>query len=192
VQRQPDGTFALAEYGKLVLQLSSSFEFVAKYRDYFATHDLMQLPVQFVNRIGELSRATLLRDTIGVLNRGQHAYMEAEQFGWGIAEGTIPESMNQIMESQLQKGIKLQFMLPESRLSTQTAEKAMSNSFPNLETRTLVDLPGIVIVTEKEAGICLRQKDGRIDYAGFFGKDPLFVNWAKDLFLHYWNKGKRV
>jgi predicted transcriptional regulator len=32
VQRQPDGTFALAEYGKLVLQLASSLEFVVKYR----------------------------------------------------------------------------------------------------------------------------------------------------------------
>jgi predicted transcriptional regulator len=30
-----------------------------------------------------------------------------------------------------------------------------------------------------------------MDFAGFFGTDPKFLNWVKDLFLHYWNKGKR-
>ena len=44
VQRQPDGTFAIAEYGKMVLQLSSSLEFANKHKDYFSTHDVMRLP----------------------------------------------------------------------------------------------------------------------------------------------------
>ena len=35
VKRQSDGTFALAEYGKMVLQLSSSLEFVSKHKNTF-------------------------------------------------------------------------------------------------------------------------------------------------------------
>ncbi len=42
VQRQPDGTFALAEYGKLVLQISTSLDFISKHKEYFSTHDLMR------------------------------------------------------------------------------------------------------------------------------------------------------
>jgi hypothetical protein len=34
--------------------------------------------------------------------------------------------------------------------------------------------------------------DGRVDYAGFIGKDEIFLNWVKDLFLYYWGKGKRA
>ncbi len=56
VQRQPDGTFALAEYGKLVLQISTSLDFISRHKEYLSTHDLMRLPSQFVNRLGEASR----------------------------------------------------------------------------------------------------------------------------------------
>jgi predicted transcriptional regulator len=59
----------------------------------------------------------------------------------------------------------------------------------NVETRGLSDLPGIIALTERMAGICFRQIGGRIDYTGFFGDDPTFHYWVKDLFLHYWDKG---
>ncbi len=189
VHRQPDGTFTLAEYGKLVLQLSSSLEFVSKYRDYFSTHDIMRLPLQFVNRLGELSQANLVVDTVEILNKTEHAFIEAEEYGWGIAEGTIPERMGPIMDERVRKGLKLRFLLPENRLPTS------ANPLPpvkNLEMKGLSDLPAIVVVTEKEGAICFRQVGGRMDYAGFFGKHPTFLNWLKDLFQYYWDIGKRI
>lgn len=189
VQKQPDGTFAIAEYGKLVLQLSSSLEFVSKYKDYFSTHDIMQFPLQLVNRLGELSQANLGTDTVENLNKGQRAFMEAEQYGWGMAEGTIPENMSQIIDERIQKGLKLKMLIPENRLSVTISP---TPTVKNVEIRGLSDLPAIVVLTEKEAGICFRQLDGRVDYAGFFGKDPTFLNWVKDLFLYYWDKGKRA
>jgi len=48
VQRQPDGTFAIAEFGKLVLQLSSSTDFAARHKDYFSSHNVTSLPIQLV------------------------------------------------------------------------------------------------------------------------------------------------
>jgi len=45
---------------------------------------------------------------------------------------------------------------------------------------------------KKEAAICFRLVEGRMDYAGFCGKDSIFLNWVKDLFLYYWDKGKRA
>ena len=56
--------------------------------------------------------------------------------------------------------------------------------------RTLDEIPGIILCTEKEAGVCLPSTDGRMDYAGFYSKDQMFINWAKDLFLHFWDNGK--
>lgn len=188
VARQPDGTFAIAEYGKLVIQLSSSLEFVSKHRDYFSTHDLMRLPPQFVNRLGELSQANLVMDTVESLNNGERTFIEAEQYGWGIAEGTIPEHVMPIMDERIKKGIKFKFLIPENRLPANFQSEAPKN----VEGRGLPDLPAIVVLSEKEAGICFRQIGGRIDYAGFFGKDPTFHNWVKDLFLYYWDRGKRA
>jgi predicted transcriptional regulator len=188
VQRQPDGTFTITEYGKLVVQLSSSLEFVSKNRDYFSTHDIMRLPVQFVNRLGELSHAHLSTGMIENLNKGEQAFKEAEQYGRGIAEGTVPEHMIPIMNERIQKGVQFKFLIPENRFSANVSPTATPK---NLEGRSLSDLPAIVVLTEKLAGVCFLQVGGRVDYAGFFGKDPVFLNWVKDLFLHYWEKGKR-
>ncbi len=189
VQRQPDGTFALAEYGKLVFQLSSSLEFASKHREYFSTHDITRLPIQFVNRLSELWQANLIMDTVETLNEAQRAFTEAEEYGWGIAEGTIPEQMGPIMDERILKGVKLRFLIPETRLSTTT------NPIPpakNVEIRSLSDLPAIVALTEKEGAVCFRQLGGRMDYAGFLGKHPTFLNWVKDLFQYYWDRGKRT
>ena len=187
VQRQPDGTFALAEYGKLVLQLSFSLEFASKYKAYFSTHDLTRLPAQFLNRLGELSEANLVLDTVKNLNSAERAFIEAEEYVWGIAEGTVPEHMAPIVNERLQKGVKMRFLIPENRLSAN-----LGPSVKNVEARSLPDVPAIVVLSEKVAGVCFRQLGGRVDYAGFFGVDPTFHNWVKDLFLCYWDKGKRA
>ncbi len=189
VQRQPNGTFALAEYGKLVLQLSSSIEFASKHKEYFSTHDITRLPTQFVNRLGELGQANLIMDTVETLNKAQRAFIEAEEYGWGIAEGTIPEQMGPIMDEVIRNGVKLRFLIPETRLPTSSS---LPPSVKNVEMRGLLDLPAIVVLTKKEGAVCFRQVGGRVDYAGFFGKDPAFLNWVKDLFLYYWDEGKRA
>ena len=189
VQRQPNGAFALAEFGKLVLPLSSSIEFASKHKEYFSTHDMTRLPIQFVNRLGELWNANLIMDTVETLNKAQRAFIEAEEYGWGIAEGTIPERMGQIMDEVIRKGVKLRFLIPETRLPTSASPPP---PVKNLEMRGLTELPAIVVLTEKEGAVCFRQVGGRVDYAGFFGKDPAFLNWVKDLFLYYWDEGKRA
>lgn len=189
VQKQPEGTFAITQYGKLVLHLSSSFEFISKHKEYFSEHDIMRLPPQFVNRLSELSQADLVLDTIEVLNKGERALMEAEQYGWGIAEGTIPEHMGPIMDARIQKGLKLKFLIPENSLPANVSPPAMAR---NLEVRCLSDLPVLVVLTEKEGSVCFRQVGGKMDYAGFSGKDPAFLTWVKDLFLYYWDKGKKA
>ena len=53
IQRKPDGSYAITEYGKTMMQLSRPFEFVFMHKDYFSTHDLWQIPLQFISRIGE-------------------------------------------------------------------------------------------------------------------------------------------
>ena len=188
VQRQPEGTFALAEYGKIVLQISTSLDFLSKHKEYFSTHDLMRLPSQFVSRLGELAGAKLEVDTVESLNKGSKWFTDANQYAWGIGEGTIPEHMIPIMNQQVQRGIQIKMLIPRELLPAVN----QPGTPKNVETRGLSDLPGIIALTEEMAGICFRQIGGRIDYAGFFGSDPAFHNWVKDLFMYYWEQGKKA
>lgn len=187
VKRQPDGTFAISEYGKLVMQASSCLDFISKYREYFSTHDVMRLPSQFVNRLSELSNSELCTDTIANLNKAEQAFVDAKEFGYGIAEGTIPEHMAPKMEAQMKRGVNFKFLVPLSRL----AEHATPIPAPkNVHAKGLGELPAVIVLTEKFGGICFLQVGGKVDYAGFFGDDPALLNWLKDLFMFYWESAQ--
>jgi len=188
VQKQPDGTFTLSEYGKLVLQISASLDFISKHKEYFSTHDLMRLPSQFVSRLGELSGAEFGVDTIENINRGTQAYMEAQKYAWGIGEGTIPAFMTSVMNQRVQQGVEMKMLIYENRLPKGPSTPAMPK---NLELRGLPDVPVLIVLTEKYAVVCFRQLGGKMDYSGFLGADLAFHNWVKDLFLYYWEKSKR-
>jgi predicted transcriptional regulator len=179
VEKQPEGTYSITEYGRLVLQLSSSLEFVSKHKQYFTKHDISSLPSQFLNRIGELSQANLMMGMVESTMKSSTLIGEAEKFMWAVSPEPVPQAFDAISK-QIPKGAEYKVLSPQPPAK-----------LPNLENRTLTNPPAIMVVTEKEAAICFRFKGGRVDYAGFFGEDPAFLNWVKDLFLFYWDKGRR-
>ena len=180
IQRQPEGSYTITGYGRLVLQLSASLEFASKHKRFLLTHDIWRLPYQFVNRIAELSQPNLMTDTMEGISKVEQVLREAQQYVRGFGEGRFTEAMNTIANEHVRKGVEYRILspLPPAKLQ-------------NLENRTLSDLPAVFALTEKEAVICFRLIGGRADYAGLFGKDPIFLGWVKDLFLYYWDKGKR-
>ena len=179
VERQPDGSYAISEYGKLVLHLSSPLEFIFKHKEYFSAHDIWRLPPQLLSRLGELSQAELKMGMVESTTKSSTLIGEAEKFMWAVSAEPLPISLEETAK-QIPSGLEYRVLspLPPAKL-------------PNLENRTLLDPPVMMAVTEKEAVVCFRFKGGRMDYAGFFGKNSSFLNWTKDLFLHCWEKGKR-
>jgi predicted transcriptional regulator len=179
VQKQPEGTYAITEYGRVVLQLSASLDFVFRHKEYFVKHDFSWLPPQFLNRIGELSQANLMMGMVESTMKSSTLIGEAKRFMWAVSPEPVPQAFDTIAE-QIPKGAEYRILSPQPPVK-----------LPNLENRTLTEPPAVMVVTEKEAGLCFRFKEGRVDYAGFFGKDPMFLSYVKDLFLHFWGKGKR-
>jgi len=180
VEKQPEGKYAITAYGRLVLQLSSSLEFVFKHKQYFLTHDVDQIPQQLISRIGELSQTKLIMGMIESTTKSSKMIGEAKQFMWGISPEPLPAPLDEVSK-QIPKGAEYRILSPQP-----------PTKLPNLENRMLSEVPVIMAITEKEATVSFRFIGGRVDYAGFSGKDPLFLNWVKDLFLYYWDKGKRT
>ena len=71
IQKQPDGTYTITEYGKLILQFSASYEFAFKFKQCLLTRNIWRIPEQFINRLGELSQATLSTDAIEMVNNAE-------------------------------------------------------------------------------------------------------------------------
>ena len=177
VQRQPEGSYTITSYGRLVLLLTSSLGVVSKHREYFLGHDFWRLPIQFIDRIGEVSGADLILDTMGSISRVEQIIGGAEEYLWGIGEGRFTENMGKITSELSVGGVECRVLSP-----------LPSAKIQNLENRTLSDVPVVMVLTEKEALVSLRFADGRMDYAGFLGSDPVFLSWVRDLFLFYWNR----
>ncbi len=185
IQRQPDGSYAMTEYGRLVLQLSSSVEFVSEHREYFLTHDVRCLPRQFLDRLGVLAAATLTLETTETLNGLGRAVADAKEFMWAAGMES-PLNIGPPLGDKIAEGVTFRFILPERLLPPQASERNAA-----VEWRVLDSIPVNLVVTEKEGGITFPLPGGKADYVGFGGKNPAFHGWLKDLFGYYWEKGKR-
>lgn len=189
VERQPEGSYTIAPFGNLVLRLSASFEFVFRHREYLSTHDLSQIPHSFVSRMGELSLAHLSMETIRNLNQVESVLAQAEHFLWAMVEGPANERFSATVLEQGRRGVDFRFLVPEHYLRQVSIPPDLPRA---IEARGLIVLPATITVSEKETFVGLNHLDGRADFAGFIGKDQDSINWAKDLFLHYWDKGRRA
>ena len=187
IKKQPDGAYTITEYGKLLLQFSRSFEFAFKFKQCLLTRNVWRIPEQFINRLGELSQATLSTDAIEMVNKSEQLILGAEKYLWIIGERPLSFLSAKVIE-QAQKGIKFRLLFDESCSKFYENIPEIKDVF---EKRVIPATPAILIISEKFAGINMLSIDGRGDNVVFYGKDPALLKWANDLFLHYWDQGKR-
>jgi predicted transcriptional regulator len=188
IQKQNDGNYDITQYGIFVLRHSSTLEFIFKYRAFFSSHDFKRLPSQFLDRIGELSKAEFSSGTMASINVVQRIIREADQYMWaGTAEQ--PLSIRPILVESIPRGVKYKFLFPKRFIPAAPIFPGMEHA---VEWRAFEDIPVNLVISEKEAGASFYMPDGKTDYAGFFGKDPTFMNWVKEVFQYYWAKGTRV
>jgi predicted transcriptional regulator len=186
VHKSPEGAFGVTEYGLLVLRFSSFFEFIHKNREYLSTHNIRNIPDQFLDRIGELSYADFNPNSMSNINAAERITREAEKYMWG---GGVEQPLNirAAVKENIPKGIKYRFLFPERFIPRETALPIQV-----AEWRSSEELPANFCMNEREAGISFSYIDGRVDYTSFIGTDPLFIGWVRDLFLYYWDRGSRL
>ena len=186
IQKQVDGTYALTNYGKLVLHFFPPLEFLLKHKQYFISHDVWRLPPQFISRLGELSQGTLCTEMAEAVDRIENMMRSSEDHVWVITDQVMSVHSG-VMIERLSKGVNFKSLIHE-RLVDSPQVRLFGE---NVDRKILSSIPGLFSITEKEALVALLSLDGKLDHVGFFGSDPSFMNWANDLFLYYWNQAKR-
>ena len=178
IEKRPDGTYEITQYGNLVLQLSSSLEFAFKYREYFLAHDIWRLPHPFIRRLAEVTSAELTTSMMESVAKFNKIITEAREYMWGISPEPLPKSFEETAKD-FPEGVEIRFLSPQppARLH-------------RLENRRINDIPAIIVLNEKEAGVSLFFLGGRMDHAALFSDDPVFLNWAQELFLDSWEKSR--
>jgi len=186
IQKKPEGTYAITQNGKLLLELSRSFEFVLRFRRSLLSRDFERIPYQFINRLGELSQAKLSMDTNEMINDAEQLILGAEKYLWVIGQRPL-SSLNQKADEVSQKGVQVKLLFDEN-------SRKFYDNIPekrNFEKRVVPTIPAIMLINEKLAGINILSTDKRGDSMVLYGSDPKLLKWADDLFLYFWEQGKR-
>jgi len=188
IAKHPDNQYRITNYGKLLLELIPSLLVALKHKQYFMNHDLWKLPYPFIRRLGELENANIETGLAGTVNRLEEIIKASEQYVLCITNQTAAVH-SYAMAERLKAGVKFRSVVCEQVLPTPQSQML---SGKNVDRRILNDIPAIAVTTEKEAFVCLFMLDGTADYVAFFGSDPAFLGWSRDLFEYCWKIGKHV
>lgn len=188
VSKDSDGYYNLTPFGKLVLFLSPSFEFVLKHSKYFLEHDVWSLPSEFILRIGELNNGILKSNISEVVEETANIIKNAEEHVWTMTNQVLAPHGNAVKE-KLSSGIMFRSLHPKDMLAV---EMDYSEFGDCVQRRYLQETPVIMVITEKRAIICFPFIGGNPDIAAFISEDPTFKKWTTDLYQHYWEQAKTI
>lgn len=187
VWKKATGSYGLTPLGKLGMSLRSGFVFVSSNAEYFADHDVSSLPYEFIERIGELSEGEPSPNMISTMNYIDKMAQETQDHIWTISD-QVQDSSAKIAIERMRRGeITLRLVLPEGYVSRYAPVAGVED---RIERRYLPKISIGLGVTDKEAFVAFPSTKGALDYTGFTGRDPRFVKWARDLYLHEWDKAK--
>ena len=64
IKKDSEGFFGLTAFGKIIVDLLPSIRFLTQNREYFLSHDISSLPLEFIERLGELQEGQYV-DKVG-------------------------------------------------------------------------------------------------------------------------------
>ncbi len=199
-----DGLNNLTHYGELILKQIEGLKFTTQHKDYFASHTVAHIPIEFVARIGELADSTYVDDISDIFYRIDNVIREAKEWVCTITNQYLMSTYS-LLRDALERKVKVANIeaqdwvvspkMKQGFYSNEARWVAMRQTFTEarttglLEERMLESLDIFLYMSESEiAGVAFPLPDEKFDYLGFSGKSERAHKWCKDLFQHYWKK----
>jgi len=107
--KDAEGMFTITSFGGLTLRLLHGLKFISKHEDYFTTHNLGNLPNEYVCRMGELMDSTYLDDVMVMVHNTENILKEAEEYVLNINMPFIASVFPFIKEAY-ERGVKGRFI----------------------------------------------------------------------------------
>ncbi len=170
------------------LTLLSGLYFASKHTEYLVDYDISEVPLEFVERIGELQGGLYAPEALRNIEEGEQRIREAQEFVWILSDQVLASSIPALVE-KVKAHIRLRIVLPEGKFPPES-ESRLPLKVPGIEKRVLPNVGVLIVLTERFAVFCLPTRKGKLDYTGFKGTDAKFRTWCKDLFMYYWEKAK--
>ncbi len=198
IEKDSEGFFTQTPFGKILYKLLPALRFANKNQKYLLSHDTGLLPLEFIERFGELRESEYTVGIGKILSYIQQTVREAEEYIWLMADHPIGGEEfiggNKKLEAT---NVKWRVIIPgdndfdSSNLRyTYDPHKGKRIEFGLM--RESKDIKAGIVLNERTAGLTLPDLSGRLDFnSGFRSRDMLFHKWCFDLFNHHWNKTHR-
>jgi predicted transcriptional regulator len=199
-EKDPNGPYRLTPFGVLTLTQIQGLEFTSRHRRYFKNHTVGSLPRRFLLRMGELQVAEYLDDVMVVIHIIEKILKEADEYLLDLNVPYIASAFPHIRDAFM-RGVKGSFLhgesleLPEEMVDERKESfddefKAKISSSGLYEERIL-EIPLVMYMSEKElALLSFPKRNAQFDFYGFTSTDEDALRWCRELFEHYWAKGK--
>jgi predicted transcriptional regulator len=196
IEKDSDGFFSLTVLGNIILNLLPSLKFVFQNRNYFLSHDISSLPLQFIERLGELHRFEYDEKVGFVLAYTQRVIYDAEEYVWLMADHPLG-GQEYVGGNKLDiSDVTWRVIIPAgSNIDWTKLRSSVGEHKYRIEYALVEDSIGIhagIALNEKMAGLTFPDMTGRLDFnSGFRSSDLLFHKWCHDLFEFHWNKARK-
>jgi predicted transcriptional regulator len=187
VEKESDGCFTPTPLGRALIALLPSLKFLSKHREYFLSHNLSALPLEFLERIGELEQGEFAHGVGTVLSHTGQVFREARKYVWLASDNVM--DLSTLGGKTGGEDVPVKIIVPTGSIS------GAPSLSPELKARTEVRLvekirAGLAL-NEKTAGITFADLAGKIDFnSGFASSDPNFHKWCADLFEFHWKTAR--
>ena len=200
IEKDSEGFFGLTAFGKIILNIVPSITFLTQNREYFFSHDISSLPLEFIERLGELKEGQYADKVGSVLAHLEQVAQSAEEYIWLMADHRLGDQEYVTKSGKLESNstITWRVVVPaDSSINWVEIRRTVGTHKGRIEYHLIEDPNDIkagIALNEKIAGVTFLDPMGKLDFNGGFRSDnPLFRNWCEDLFLVHWNKkGRRV
>jgi predicted transcriptional regulator len=200
IEKDSEGFFGLTAFGKIIVNLLPSIRFLIQNREYFLSHDISSLPLEFIERIGELRESGYAGRVGSILAHTQQVVKDAEDYIWLMADHPLGGEEYVTGSGKLESSttVTWRVIIPAGSSIDWTRLRASAGTHKGRIEYHLMEDPNDInagiSLNEKIAGLTFPDITGKLDFnSGFGSSDPVFRMWCQDLFEFHWNKaGKKV
>ena len=203
IEKDSEWFFGLTAFGRIIVNLLPSINFLTQNREYFLSHDISSLPLEFIERLGELKEGHYAEKVGSILTHLQQVVEDAEEYVWLMADHPLGSGEYVARSGKLESSstVTWRVIVPASGNSSSMDWKRIRADVGTHKGRIeyhLIedpnDIKAGIAMNEKIAGFTFPDITGKLDFnSGFRSGNPLFRKWCQDLFVFHWNKkGKRV
>lgn len=197
VSKDREGELVLTAYGRTVVAIIPSHDFLYRNKEFFMDHSLGDLPLKFIQRMGAFQKCEVVRGVMAILQRWKNLYLESDRYIREIM-AQVPLDVIETVSGRIEQGVKFSYIfasnsvIPKGR--TQLLQKVGWRNFISkgqVERRMLPEVRVMTIFNENQGCVVFPDMKGEPDLnVMFHGRDAEFLEWCSDLFSYQWEKAE--